>query len=176
MMQSSNLIRQNAFIVEDLDEAACRWARSFKIGPFFCLRHLKFDEIRYRGASVDLDISLALAFSGDLNIELIEQHNDGPSAYRDVYPKGCEGFHHVLVYPDEFDVEVARYADLGFQTAMTGVSKGGGLRFAYIDTHAELGFMLEIVSGGAPLPFWQPMIEAARRWNGIDGPIINVVL
>jgi hypothetical protein len=174
MQSNSCYLRQSAFIVNDLDQAIRKWETNFGIGPFFCLRHIKFREIRYRGQLAELDISLALAFSGDHNVELIEQHNDGPSAYRDTYAKGEEGFHHIIIFPDNYESEVARYESLGFSAATTGLVNEDGLRFAYMDTRSTLGCMVEIVSHGAPTAFWKPMIDASKQWKLGDPPSIEV--
>ncbi len=60
-------------------------------------------------SQVRAEFSTALAQAGDLHIELVEQHCDSPSVYRDIFPKGEEGFHHVAVIAEDFDAEIARY-------------------------------------------------------------------
>jgi Glyoxalase/Bleomycin resistance protein/Dioxygenase superfamily len=172
MQSPSVLIRQHAYVVESIERAARSWAGKFGIGPFFCVRHLEFENVLYRGQPTQLDISVALGFSGHLCIEFIEQHNDGPSAYRDVVPKGQSGFHHVLVYPDHYEAEIRRYEAHGFQEAGSAVLKSTGLRFAYMDTRPELGCMVELASKDTPA-LWAPMIEAARNWDGQSNPIVE---
>jgi Glyoxalase/Bleomycin resistance protein/Dioxygenase superfamily len=172
MQSPSVLIRQNAYVVDSIEKAARSWARNFGIGPFFCVRHLEFEDVRYRGQPAQLDISVALGFSGHLCIEFIEQHNDGPSAYRDTISKGQTGFHHVLVYPHDYEAEITRYEELGFTEAGSAVLKDTGLRFAYMDTRSELGCMVELASKDTPA-LWAPMIEAARNWDGRGDPIVE---
>jgi Glyoxalase/Bleomycin resistance protein/Dioxygenase superfamily len=162
MQSPAVLIRQNAYVVGSIDAAARSWVEKLGIAPFFCVRHLQFEDVLYRGQPAQLDISVALGFSGDLCIEFIEQHNDGPSAYRDVVPKGQTGFHHILVYPEHYETQLRRYEQLGFQEAGSAVLASSGLRFAYIDTRAELGCMVELASKDTP-SIWAPMIEAARN-------------
>lgn len=172
-MSGSPLIRQNGYVVENLDAGARAWSAQLGIGPFFCIRHMALDHVRYRGQPAELDISVALCFDGDLCIELIEQHNDGPSAYRDMVPVGARGFHHMLVYPQDYDRELARYEEMDVVVAGSGVLRSTGLRFAYLDTRATLGCMLELVSRDAPEQ-WATMKQACRAWRSGD-PVIREI-
>jgi hypothetical protein len=167
------LIRQNGYVVEDIDAAAHDWSARLGIGPFFCIRHMALDHVHYRGRPAHLDISVALCFDGELCIELIEQHNDAPSAYRDVVPAGKRGFHHVLVYPQDYDGELMRYQAMGVAAAGGGAISSGEVRFVYLDTRATLGCMLEFVSRDAPAQ-WMPMKQAARDWRPGD-PVIREI-
>ena len=45
-------------------------------------------------------MSCAFAQAGPMQIELIEQHTDGPSVYRDMFPAGTGGFHHLCYWAD----------------------------------------------------------------------------
>ena len=75
---------QAAFIVDDVEAAALRWVRTTGIGPFLHVPHIQLAEYDYRGERRSgLDFSVALAQSGGVQIELIQQHCDNPSAYRD---------------------------------------------------------------------------------------------
>jgi hypothetical protein len=169
----STIIRQNAYVVEDLDKAVDDWSRQFGIGPFYCLRHVQFESAHYRGKPIALDISVALCFSGDLCLELIEQHSPGPSAYRDVVAPGQRGFHHILVYPQDYDAEICRYQQQGFDVAGGGILKASGMQFVYIDTRRSLGCMVELASRDTPAQ-WRPLIEAARRWKPGDPAIREI--
>jgi len=75
---------QNAFVVTDLDAALDHWTRVMGVGPFFVFERVEFAEIWYRGQSaLDIDLSVAIGYWGDLQIELIRQRNDVPSIYTD---------------------------------------------------------------------------------------------
>ncbi|MFD2498635.1 hypothetical protein ACFSTI_06955 [Rhizorhabdus histidinilytica] len=85
-------IVQNAYVVRDLDEAMVRWNRTLGIGPFLVRRHIALRDVLYRGRPASLDISAAHAQAGDIQIELVMQHCDQPSAFRDMFDgtgKGC---------------------------------------------------------------------------------------
>jgi len=160
---------QAAFIVNDLEDAVRRWLATARVGPFFIIPHAKVECVLYRGAPAVLDFSAALAQAGPLQIELIQQHSDTPSAYRDVYPKGREGFHHVCMMTNDFDAELARHAAEDSPTATQGAF--GDMRFAYVDTRARLGHMTEIIEDRASIKeMFKLIADACASWNG-ENPI-----
>ncbi|MDX1580959.1 MAG: VOC family protein, partial [Alphaproteobacteria bacterium] len=76
---------QNAWVVTDVFEAARKWVDFYGVGPFYVMEHLDLADIKYRGEPGKLDISVALAQAGPVQIELIQQFNPDNSAYRDMY-------------------------------------------------------------------------------------------
>jgi catechol 2,3-dioxygenase-like lactoylglutathione lyase family enzyme len=89
-------MRQIAFVVRDLEKALDYWTRTLGVGPFFMMRDVTPDNYRYRGRPAPPPrISLALGFSGEFQMEIIQQLDDNPSAYRDYLAAGHEGFQHV---------------------------------------------------------------------------------
>lgn len=167
MMQSRSRFFQVAWIVNDIEAAARRWVREANVGPFFILPHVKLDAVRYRGVPTGLDFSGALAQSGPMQIELIQQHCSSPSAYRDVYAPGEEGFHHLCTMVADFDLELRRLNALGAATTTEGVF--GDMRYAYLDTRASLGHMTEIIQDRPSIKAMFAMVaEAAEGWDGSD--------
>ncbi|MGC6328013.1 VOC family protein [Rhizorhabdus sp. FW153] len=164
-------LMQAAFIVEDLDAAIDAWIKTTGIGPFFVVPHITLAELDYRGQpSRDLDFSVALAQSGGVQVELIQQHSDGPSAYRDLIAKGQQGFHHFCIYTSDYDATRDRYLATGAQSALDGLF--GEVRFCYIDTSPTIGCMIELVEEH-PLEsaFFARVAEAARDWDGVTDPV-----
>ena len=84
-------IRQNGYVVRDLEAAIAQWLEVPRVGPFFVLEHVKAEGFEYRGEPSPLEVSFAFANSGPLQIELIQQHGDAPSMYRDFLAAGREG-------------------------------------------------------------------------------------
>ena len=164
-------LMQAAFIVEDLDAAIDAWIRTTGIGPFFVVPNIVLTEFDYRGQrSSGLDFSVAIAQSGGVQIELIQQHSDGPSAYRDLIAKGHQGFHHFCIYTSDYDATRARYLAAGAESALDGLF--GEVRFCYIDTSPTIGCMIELVEEH-PLEgeFFARIAEAAKDWDGVTNPI-----
>ncbi|WP_285017989.1 VOC family protein [Novosphingobium sp. fls2-241-R2A-195] len=161
-------VMQVAFMVEDLEAACMDWVRTTGIGPFLTVPHVVLEEYSYCGRPASgLDFSVAIAQSGGVQIELIQQHCDNPSAYRDTVAKGQGGFHHLAIYTDDYDAMHARYTQQGFVTAVDG--SFGGFRFSYIDTSATLGCMIELIEEN-PLQgeFFARIAGAAQGWDGSD--------
>lgn len=134
---------QMGYVVDDLEEAVQRWQRTTGAGPFQWLRDVQVDDGQYRGGPSNAAFSVALAQCGNMQIELIAQHNDAPSCYRDLFAPGQEGLHHLAVRTECFDEDVGRYQAAGFSSAFSGIYES--IRFAYVDTSPALGFMLELV-------------------------------
>jgi methylmalonyl-CoA/ethylmalonyl-CoA epimerase len=57
-----------------------RWIATARAGPFFVNAHAGVENTRYRGEPMAIDFSGALAQAGPMQIELIQQHSDTPSA------------------------------------------------------------------------------------------------
>lgn len=167
MILPGSSIIQMAFVVRDLDEAVQRFSRTLGAGPFMMNRHVQLTDPRHRGLAVKTDFSLALAQAGDVQIELVQQHDDTPSVYRDLFAPGTEGFHHVAVVVPDVDKEVARYRALGFEVGSTG--RFGQADFAYIDTSPATGHMVEILPDNETIRrFFGAVRKAAERWDGVN--------
>jgi catechol 2,3-dioxygenase-like lactoylglutathione lyase family enzyme len=174
MSRTFGSIRQIAFVVHDVDAALRYWTETLGVGPFFVLRNVAPATFRYRGQpSAPPRLSLALANSGDVQIELIQQHDDRPSAYRDFLASGREGFHHVSswVTGAEYDTIVARVRAAGTPIAHEGTTRGDSGRFAYFATDSMPGGMFyevaDVLEPGG-LALMQMVADAARTWDGTD--------
>lgn len=97
-------------------------------------------DVIHRGTSRPLDISIGLAQLGGLHVELVEQHNPGPSVYRDVYDGG---FHHICCPVPDIDAACDCYHSAGFQTTMS--LQFGDTPVVYIDTRTSIGCMTELI-------------------------------
>ena len=167
-----NKFFQAAWVVNDLEEAMQRWIKTARVGPFFVMSHVQVTETRYHGTPTPIDFSGALAQSGPLQIELIQQHSDTPSAYRDTFSPGQEGFHHMCSFVEDYDAEVENYRQQDAPVAFSGMS--GDMRFAYVDTRATLGFMTEIIEDRQSIrDLFKTITDAAIDWDGSD-PIRTV--
>lgn len=158
-------ILQNGWIVNDVREAAQRWVRQTGIGPFFLIDNAEMENQLYRGQPTDVKASFALAQAGDLQIELICQHNDSPSAYRETIPRGQEGFHHMMLYCENYDSDLDFYLERGAGIVFSAIA--GGARFCYLDTLSTHGYMTELIEENpSHTEMFRMISEAARDWNG----------
>lgn len=160
---------QNAWVVDDIYKAARHWVDFYGIGPFYVMEHLDLRKIKYRGADAELDISVALAQAGPVQIELIQQFNDGPSTYRDLVPAGQTGYHHFCIYTHDFDADKAAFEAAGHATTTEGESPDGSVQFAYFDTRDQFGVFTEVVNPAEGLVGRNKEVaEIAATWDGTD--------
>ncbi len=158
-------IMQNGFVVHDWREAAAYWAETLGVGPFFALEHVDFAECRYRGEPADIDMSVAIAYTGDYQIELVQQHNDTPSIYTDFLQHNAPGLQHVGTLVDDLD-EALDANHLRGRILQDGVT-GAGQRFAYVDTVLHNGTLLELIEADPAMKkSFAYMRAAAADWDG----------
>jgi catechol 2,3-dioxygenase-like lactoylglutathione lyase family enzyme len=174
MSRAFGAIRQIAFVVRDVEQALRYWTETLGVGPFFVLRDLTPESFRYRGKpSPPPTLTIALGNSGDLQVELIQQHDEHPSAYRDFLASGREGMQHVSSWLTraEYDATLARMMATGTVVAHEGAMPGGGVRFAYFATDTTpSGLVYEIADVAEPQVYalMQMIADAAKTWDGTD--------
>ncbi|MEM9303107.1 MAG: VOC family protein [Pseudomonadota bacterium] len=157
-------IIQSGFVVEDLEAAVAHWA-SIGVGPFFAMRHVEFETCLYRGKPTDADLTVAIAYSGDHQIELVQQHNDAPSIYSDWLATRRPGLQHMGTLVDDLDavLDANGWRGKRVQHGRTAA----GQRFAYLDTVFHDGGMIELIEADAAmLGAFAGMKAAAAKWDG----------
>ncbi len=160
-------IRQNAYLVTDLDDAIARWV-ALGIGPWFVLRALAQTGSEYRGQATAPVVSIAFANSGALQLELIHQLDDAPSIYREFVDAGRIGFHHVAFWSDEFDATIASAATAGFDVVHRG-NAGGLAEFAYVDAGGTTSTVVEVMELNDATRWLATTVhDAAVGWDGTD--------
>jgi hypothetical protein len=159
-------IFQNGFVVHDWAEATRHWVDVLGVGPFFLLDHIEFDWCEYRGRPVQLDLSVTLGFSGDCQIELIQQHNDVESVYTEFLRDHGTGLQHVGTLVDNLDAALDLH---GLREKVVQQGAIPGCRFAYVDTALHGGGMLELIEAGPDVrQGFEDMRQAAVNWDGND--------
>ncbi|MDP6344985.1 MAG: VOC family protein, partial [Alphaproteobacteria bacterium] len=131
-------VTQNGYVVRDIDAAMRHWIEVMGIGPWFYVERAPIKRFMHRGQPADLHVSIALANSGPLQIELIQQRNDAPSMYREFLDAGREGLQHMAYWTDHFDRDLATATELGWPIGQSGEVGSDG-RFVYFDTEAHPG-------------------------------------
>lgn len=161
---------QVGYVVRDIEKAMRHWSEVLGVGPWFYKKEVGTTEFRYYGeASALPDLSIALANSGGVQIELIQQRNDAPSLYLDSLKHFGEGMQHIAYWTnDRFDEFAERLRASGYVEGHGGRMGMRG-RFAYY-VHADLpGNIVEIseMSGGKG-EYFAAIAEAAKGWDGVD--------
>lgn len=161
---------QIAWVVDDLDKAVQQWQQTARIGPFFVGSHVGpiFTEATHRGRPAEIDISCAIAQAGGVQIELIKQHGNAASPYRDVFAEGESGLHHICSFVDDVEAECRNYQGHGFEVVMNAVI-AGETHVAYVDTRPMIGCMTELMGRqGLAVKMFEAAAAAAADWDGTD--------
>ena len=138
-----NSIIQIAYTVADIHEGMRHYGDLLRIGPWFLVGPFVPPKGVYRGATTKMQVSLALAFTGELMIELIEQHDEEPSVFRETLKaRGAHGFHHWAIGARDFENTATQYRSRGYQEAFSDLAPMG-FRVVYFDTSRDLPGMLE---------------------------------
>jgi len=160
--------RQNGYVVPNLDEAIAGWA-AVGVGPFYRFDGLGIVDFRYRESCIAPALNVALGNFGDVQLELIQPRDRAPSPWGDFLagqPNG--GLHHVAVWTQHFDSDLARWARQGLVPDCTG-RVDGFARFGYFRSSVADGTSIEVVDVGASdlFPGVSALIRlAARTWDG----------
>lgn len=156
------VIKQIAYVVDDLDGAIARWVEVLRVGPFFRIDGAAIADVRYRGQPVAADVSLAFGNSGGVQIELIAPHGEMPSIYRE----RTHGVHHLAYLARDFEGESKRLAALGHPVAWA-LTLPGVCRVNYHDTLAAFGHFIEVWESTDAMRGLLEMVEkAALGWDG----------
>ena len=141
-------INQIALVVRDLDAALRRYWETLGVGPWkvYTYGSPLVREMTYRGRPHEYRMRLALAQVGPLVIELL-QPLSGDNIYVEHLDSKGEGLHHVGIFVPSFDQAVAQAQQQGFSVLQSGRGYGrwGDGGFAYLDTEAMFGVILELI-------------------------------
>jgi len=157
---------QLGFVVDDLLGTAERWTRVHGVGPFHVTPPIEA-ACTYRGTESAVHVQTAFAQAGPVQIELIEQLCDRPSAYRDLFAKGESGFHQLCTLTPDYHAKRAHFDRLGYEVASEFDSVWGWV--GYFDTFADFGFITEVVEDSPAIRAQMKKIaDACATWDGTD--------
>jgi len=159
-------VRQNGYVVKDVEAAMRYWSETLGVGPFFYAPRVPVKNFHYRGVPQAIEVSVALANSGPLQIELVQQRNDVPSMYKAFLDAGHTGLQHIAYWTESFDQDIARLTAQGLQVVMSGEVGERG-RYAYFDTEFHPGSVIELSEVAGPKGrLFRLIREASEGWNG----------
>jgi hypothetical protein len=168
---SSKRVIHTSFIVKDVYESIRGFLDVYGVGPWFVFEHYPMHGFQYRGEPSQIDFTVAIAYSGPMLFELIQQNNDVPSAYQEVISEKGYGFHHFAIGSDDYDGDIARLREQGFTVVNEGASPPdhGGSRGAYVDTRSRLPGMTEVLELVPEMRSALSELQAiAAQWDGTD--------
>jgi hypothetical protein len=126
-------------------------------------------------------MSVALANSADVQLELIQQRCDTPSMYLDFLDAGHEGMQHWSSWPYDYDEKLQRALSNGYSIGQQGDSPRG--RFVYLWNEGHPGTIIEMAHntpdlrynmalGGKVMVRWQRHNYRGRRTKSPQNLII----
>jgi methylmalonyl-CoA/ethylmalonyl-CoA epimerase len=162
---------QQGYVVPDIDLAISHWvARG--VGPFFIEEHIR-PPGEYDGRPIQPDLSAAFAFSGDQQIEVIQQHDETETVYRDFlkgHPTG--GLQHLAAWVDDIAATLAELAAAGHEYR---VRQRFGDAHAYIDTAERPGVMVQLMARiDLMTELFDGIENASKGWDGIERPLRRI--
>jgi methylmalonyl-CoA/ethylmalonyl-CoA epimerase len=152
-MQSSPLdlvgqsLEQVAFVVRDLVAAQRFFKQSMGIARFYVIENFgsRATDKTFRGRPAEHDFTIALAYSGNTQIELI-QHLSGDTCYREFLERRGEGMQHLGFFLDDREQHqeiLEEFRKNGFSVLQSG--RFGDALYTYFDTESAIGAVMEIV-------------------------------
>jgi catechol 2,3-dioxygenase-like lactoylglutathione lyase family enzyme len=157
-------IRQIGYVVDDLDDALASWV-ALGVAPWFVLRRI-VQKADHRGEPREVTISIALANSGELQLELIQQHGETPSVYTEFLADHGPGFHQLAYWPADFDVALRSVKDAGWPVVWSSADDGG-VRYAYVEPPSGVATVVEIMELNEVTEGLAKFVrEAADDWDG----------
>ncbi len=159
---------QFAIHAPSIEALARRWSHDMGAGPFYLLERIALAKSFYRGAPARFDHSSAYGQLGDIMIELIHQHDDAPSAVRDMFAAHETGLHHAAIFVDAIDAAIGEAARRGMPIALDAAT-ADGVRFVMADARAQHGCMLEFYEPSDALrKFYAFIRRKSVGWDGND--------
>ena len=161
-------LRQMGYVVRDIERAMRHWVEVCGVGPWFYADKLPLNAFTYRGARHDaIHLSVALANSGDVQIELIQQRCETPSMYREFLAAGREGLQHWSSWPEDYDARFREAIAAGHRVGPEGDTPRGP--FVYFDTESHPGTVVEMAElTPTRRRIFDHVRAAAEGWDGRD--------
>jgi hypothetical protein len=164
------------YVVRDIEAAMRNWTTSLHIGPFYYVDRVPDIDVRYQGAARSPQVSLALACSGKLQIELIQQHDQTPSSYQDFLAAGHEGLHHIGFFTEHYDLDLQRATEAGLRVEQSDLFGDLAGKSTYFASSGQGEPMLKLVDLRSANHALYRMVQAeAERWDG-SGPVRRIEL
>jgi len=153
-------ITQLGYLTDDLDKAAKAWTK-LGIGPFTKMTDVNMPATM-DGQTVEIKIDLALAYHGDVQIELIQPLCDSPSPYQANKQAEIWGAHHTQFTVDNLDTAIADCEANGLEMACEITSAGA----RYIYMRGAAGWIELTTPNPGLQPFFGAIKASCENWDG----------
>lgn len=157
---------QMAYFLPDVESGMAWWTAQFGVGPWFVVDRIGGDGAIYRGKPSDAEFRIAMAYSGAMNIELIQMLDERPSVYKEAREKRGYGFHHAAKAVPDLPAAVADGIARGLTVLFRSPTPGGG-EVCFFDGGDDAPGMLELIADvPATRQIFSEVWRASRDWDG----------
>ena len=165
-------IRQLGYVVEDLDVAVEAWQSKLGVGPWTIMRGITL-LCEFEGQASQPQIDIALAYRGDMQIELIQQRNQAASPYLRHVQNGLYGLHHTAFLTERIDADTQALQDAGLELVCDIRMPMGG-RYVYLRSPVETehSYIELLEATGMMKQLFASGMQAAASWQGEARPLI----
>ncbi len=162
-------VRQIGYVVTDIEKAMKHWTETLGIGPWYWAEKIVDRDFTYHGEPSPIERSVALANSGFIQMELVQQLNDAPSMYLDFLKAGHIGAQHFAYWTTTFDEHYAKAMEAGMKVGMGGQVGANG-RYVYFETDdGHPGTVIELSEVNGPKGrLFDTIRKASIGWDGRD--------
>jgi catechol 2,3-dioxygenase-like lactoylglutathione lyase family enzyme len=166
-------VGQIGIITAGIREALPGAAAAFNLRTWYEPQYTE-KEFIINGEQVELDFNLVFAYSGDLQIELIEEKSQKAAVYKDHLDQCGQGIHHLGFFVPDMDAKLDLVEQLGLEILLESrfrTAGGGSVRFAYLDTRQVCGMILELINiklYGINIPQTEFMINVGRFTGDVN--------
>lgn len=165
-------VGQLAYLPQDFYAAVRYWTETMGVGPFYLMENVALGEAKYKGVPTGAVFSIAIAYWGDVQIELIRPENREPSIYTGEYAV-TDGLHHICIFVESIEEARAACAEAGAEILVEGKVGADG-EVIYVDPGARNGgggpgHVIELLQNmtGADAIF-QMIKDAGKDWDGTE--------
>jgi catechol 2,3-dioxygenase-like lactoylglutathione lyase family enzyme len=160
-----------AFVVPDFDAAVQRLLDA-GIGPVFTMRRIRV-AARFRGERHDPLFSAAFCYTGGIQMEFLEQHDETPSAYLEFIRRNpAGGLHHTAYFKAPFDDATGEAEAMGqaYDIVQEFIEPESGVAYeVYVEPRGVPNPLLaQLMVPGPMEPFFTEMEKIAASWDGSD--------
>ena len=161
-------ITQIAYVTRDFDKVLEFFLKS-GIGPWYVAKGRMMHKVAYRGTTVDIEMSVGVANSGSLQLEVIEPTNKVRSIYTDWLDENPKDLfvQHVSAWPVDHPATEKRVLAAGYKPVMSGMLAAGPFGYYHHPDRPEFIFELSELSE-ARRYVWETVAAGARNWDGRD--------
>jgi len=157
-----------AFIVQNID-AELERVLGMGVGPIYVMRNIR-PAARYRGQRHDPLITAAFMYSGGLQLEFVQQHDDTPSAYLEFLQRQpAGGFHHLAYFCDSFESALAKAGKMGkkYNTIQEYIWPSGTPYEIYVEPADETNpLLVQLMVHSAIEKMFELIKKEAAKWDG----------